>query len=510
MRKIKHFKEIVDHNLEQIDLTPEQKQQVREQVKSSPQPSPAKKKHWWATVAFPAIAAALVCAVAIPIAYQQPNSSNLLVMDNLMENITPNPPRAQPDSTENPVNLPDSSPQGQENRRGTQAVRGEESQPAMASNELDTSSSVPPPFVVATADFSLELFRQSRDSSQNFLLSPASAALALGMTSNGSGGSTQQQFLTLLGDGLTQQALNQSYYQWINRLSTDQEGAILNLAGSIWFRKDGFTVNRDFLQTNADYFGADAYQLDFNQPSTIDKINQWVQDNTNGKIEEMVEEISPDTMMYLINTLYFEMNWQTPFPSYATHKKEFHTADSQTVSTDFMYEEHSPYFADDKAEGIKKQYADSKYSFVAIRPKNGVSLDDYLDSLTGEQFLSLIQQESTESASFWLPKFRYDSSVLLKEPLKNMGLSDAFSLKTADFSKISSTPLYLSQVLQKTFIEVDEVGTKAGAATLVEIKTESAFFIDHELIFDSPFLFAIIENETGLPLFLGTVMNPQA
>ena len=168
MSKMNHFKEIVDHNLEQMDLTPEQKKQVREQVMSAPKSSPRKKKRWWAA-AFPVIAAALVCAVVIPITYQKSSSFQSIAMDNLMENITPTPPQAQLDSTENSVQIQEDSSQKQETestQESLESICGEDSQ---ANSDSSTVSS---PFIAAMADFSLELFRQSQDTSRNFFRFP--------------------------------------------------------------------------------------------------------------------------------------------------------------------------------------------------------------------------------------------------------------------------------------------------------------------------------------------------
>lgn len=408
---------------------------------------------------------------------------------------------------------------------------------ALSNNPLPEN--VQTDFVHATADFSLDLFRNSYDKTKNSLLSPMSAACALAMTSNGTGGNTHTQFLSLLADGkLNQEQLNGAYRQWLQELRKGQTG-IVNLANSIWIRQDnGLAVKPEFLQANADFFGADAYQLDFSLESTRDRINQWVAERTDGKITEMVEKIDGDTLMYLINTLYFEMDWKTPFGKSGTHPMEFHTPDGKTVSADFMSsdEEDAFYIHGKDASGIKKPYADERYSFLALLPKEGTSLDDYISSLTAEEFLSLSRQKVTDdlpvdgdmdswainpsqeqsnslrrSVNYFLPKFQYSYEKKLHDPLQAMGLTDAFG-SSADFSNLAydanARGVYIDQVLQKTFIEVDELGTKAGASTLVEIKEESAHFTNHRVVFDRPFLYAIVDNDSGLPLFLGTVTNP--
>ncbi len=406
---------------------------------------------------------------------------------------------------------------------------------ARALSDSPLSENLQTAFRMATADFSLELFRHAHEKDQNSLLSPISAGCALAMTANGAAGDTQSQFLSLLGDGVfSQDQLNQAYRTWITQLRGEQDG-IVSLANSIWLRSnDGLVVNKEFLQANADSFDAGAYQMDFSDPATRDAINQWVSEHTNGKITKLVDQISPDTLLYLINTLYFEMDWKIPFEASGTHKQDFHISDQQKVSVDFMSSDSDDafYIQGEQVQGIKKAYADERYSFLALLPDEGVSLEEYLSTLTGERFLALSRQKVTDplpAQASWsqmkppedgegsnperhvryqLPKFKYSYGKQLNDALQTMGLTDAFQGE-ADFSNLAPGT-YIGQVLQKTFIEVDELGTKAGAATLVEIKERGAMISERSVDFDRPFLYAIVENDSGLPLFLGTVTNPLA
>lgn len=422
---------------------------------------------------------------------------------------------------------------------------------ARALSDASLPQEVQDAFQTASADFALDLFRHAQEKNKNSLLSPMSAACALAMTSNGAAGDTQSEFLSLLGDSqISQQQLNQAYRTWIGQVREQQNG-IVSLANSIWVRQnDGLAVKQDFLQANADSFGAGVYQKDFSAPATRDQINAWVSEHTNGKITEIIEEIDPDTVMYLINTLYFEMDWKVPFEASGTQKQDFSTADHQKVSADFMTGPGNDafYLSGKQVRGIKKAYADDRYSFIALLPDEGISLEDYLSTLTGEDFLFLSRQKMTDplvedasqsqmqvtppkewegkdwegmepeeinrarrTVSYSLPKFKYSYGKQLKDALISMGLQRAFG-STADFSNLAQDALergvYIGQVLQKTFIEVDELGTKAGAATLVDIKEESAPMYSSSVHFNRPFLYAIVENDSGLPLFLGTVTNP--
>ncbi len=518
MSKMNHFKEIVDHNLEQMDLTPEQKKQVREQVMSAPKSSPRKKKRWWAA-AFPVIAAALVCAVVIPITYQKSSSFQSIAMDNLMENITPTPPQAQLDSTENSVQIQEDSSQKQETestQESLESICGEDSQ---ADSDSSTVSS---PFIAAMADFSLELFRQSQDTSRNFLLSPASVAFALGMASNGSAGNTQEEFLNVLGKGqFPQEQLNQFYFQWANRitsLAADREdaesinqNARLEFANSIWYNQ-GFAVHPDFLQTAANYFDADAYQLDFsNSQAALKKMDQWIQSKTDGKLTEAAGSLDPNAAMVLINTTFFEMPWKDKFEPDQVSQQPFYLENGQQVITDFMHS-CEDYLESDRAQGMKKYYRNTNYSFVAILPKDGISLEELVQTMTGEEFLRLVNHPNRSVLlDMYLPKFQYQTSNDLKKPLQNMALKEAFHPNQADFSPMSAQndPLYLDSVVQNTFIDVNEEGTSAGAVTEMIMEATSAPPEERKtIVFDRPFLYAILDNQTGLPLFLGSVTNP--
>ena len=361
-------------------------------------------------------------------------------------------------------------------------------------------------FVSAQADFAVELFQKSASGDKNALISPASAALALGMTANGAKGNTLSQFESLLGNGMDLADLNKNFASEAALLKSVKEGKLL-LADSIWYRDKNLAVEKPFLQANADFFGADAFRLDFSDPATPGKINAWVSKNTDGKIEKMVETIDPDNAMFLINTLYLEQDWQAPYGG--SGDRVFHTPDGdRTVK---MMDSTETYLHGEGAQGILKPLSDPRYAFAAILPADGPSLSDYLSGLTGEKFLSLMRSAGDEKASSSLPKFKFDCTLTLNDALISLGLSDAFDGNKADFSAMGRGEdgnLFVSAVLHKTFIEVDELGVKAGAATEVTMDLTSAPM--RSLAFDRPFVFAIVDTQALLPVFLGTVADPAA
>ena len=225
----------------------------------------------------------------------------------------------------------------------------------------------------------------------------------------------------------------------------------------------------------------------------------------------MVDKIDDLTMMYLFNTLYFEADWQVNYEEIGSDMYDFQTANGN-VKAQFLRSGET-YIHDEKSDGMLKYFKDTKYAFVAVLPKKGISLEEYIKNMTGEEFLKLMDSGKTERAVCSLPKFKYDYSVDLSEPLQAMGLTDGFDDGLADFSRMGTAALgnlYIGDVLHKTFIQVDETGAKAGAATKVSMRMTSAAAQTtlKEVVFNRPFVYAIIDTNTKLPIFIGTVANP--
>ncbi len=380
----------------------------------------------------------------------------------------------------------------------------------VTAEKLDVDGTISQNFIGPASDFSVDLFKKSVVKDTNSLVSPVSVYLALGMTANGAQSNTLKQFENVLGGGLSVNELNRNYYNICKRLQSIQDGK-LQIANSIWYRNKDLKVENGFLQKNKDYFGAGAFQLDFSKKESADKINNWVKENTDGKIDKMVDKIDDDTVMYLINTLFFEADWMHGYMDHSISNKNFHLSDG-IVSTSFMNSEEQ-YIHDGTSEGMIKPFKDKRFALAAILPKTGTNLNDYVNKMNGDSFLKLMNSAGEENADCSLPKFKYEYEVDLNDQLKALGLTDAFDSDIADFSKMGSSwrgNLYISDVLHKTFIQVDEAGAKAGAATKVEIacKMSMPLFEKKKVVFDRPFVYAIIDTETKLPIFIGTVNNP--
>ena len=366
-------------------------------------------------------------------------------------------------------------------------------------------------FERSNADFSIDLFKKSLKSGENAMISPTSVYLALAMVANGADKNTLKEFETLLGKyNLSLSDINKYDYSFQKQLKDIKSGKF-SIANSVWYRDESsLVVDKAFLQTNADYFGADVFKADFNSPKTVNDINLWVKTNTGGLIDNIVDKIDSTTMMHIFNTLYFEAKWEQVYDKQDVGNGDFTLANGSKISTKFLNDNEIRYLEDAKATGFIKQYENEQFGFVALLPNKGISAEDYAATLTGDTFTKLIKNQSIQTVYTSMPKFKADYDVSLIAPLEAMGLRDAFS-DSANFSKMSNKDLYISAIQHKTFIQVDELGTKAGAVTKITMDVKSAApAVVKEVILDRPFVYAIIDNTTSLPIFIGIMNNPKA
>lgn len=341
----------------------------------------------------------------------------------------------------------------------------------------------------------------------NALISPLSIVAALGMTANGAAGETRSQMEAALGLPVEQ----------INALMAGLSAGddTLRLANGIWFRDADLTVRADFLQTNADYYGAAARQTAMDA-DTVREINAFVEENTGGMIKNMLDrnDLSEDTVMCLVNALAFEAEWASVYHKSDVRQGEFTLADGSKTKVDFMYGTESTYLADENATGFIKYYKGRDYAFAALLPNEGVTLDEYIAALDGEKLVNLLAGAESTLVYTALPKFSYTCAVELAEPLARAGMTDAFDAGTADFSQLGESTrgnIYIDRVVHKTYISVAEQGTRAGAATAVMMQDRAAARIMEEpkrVYLDRPFLYLILDTASNLPVFIGTLTDP--
>ena len=429
-------------------------------------------------------------------------------------------------------------------------------------------------FCAAQTKFSADLFRQvaadETDKNKNLLVSPLSVSLALGMTMNGAKGDTLAEMEKVLGDKLTVDELNQFYAAWAktlqeakeisyysngleytgdeiddaitdmfkyaedehygwakptgsNQLVTEQSQPI-SIADAIWVRNDPrmISVPQTFLQKASDYYGAGAFKAPFDQ-STVDDINAWVSEKTHEMIPSVIDKLEDDDVMVLINALTFECLWQTTYASYDVSNGTFTASNGETRDVKMMHGEESVYLDDGKATGFVKAYKDDRYSFAAVIPNEGISIDEYIAELDGEALTKLLtgSKQYCKVRSV-MPKFSFRYDVMLKETLAALGMPTAFNMgeTAADFTGLNDVPdagTAIGQVIHKTFIDVSMTGTKAAAVTAVMMANATAVEEQPKtVVLDRPFIFMILDNatnlQTSLPLFIGVVkdIEPEA
>ncbi len=358
------------------------------------------------------------------------------------------------------------------------------------------------------ADFAVKLFQGSASLDENTLVSPLSVLCALAMTANGARGETLAQMEQAF--GLTVPELNEYLRTYLNSLSTGDKYKV-SAANSIWFKDDKtLTVEKDFLQTNADYYGASIYKAAFDA-NTLKDINAWVNKNTDGMIESILDEIPQAAVMYLINALAFDAEWENIYNVSQVRDGEFTTMSGEKRSVDMMYASENQFLEDGSATGFIKYYADRKYAFAALLPNEGITVDDYIASLTGDGLMGTLKNAQSVEVETAIPKFENEYSVEMSDILKYMGMTDAFDGGLADFSglgKSTAGNIFISRVIHKTHIAVDEKGTKAGAATAVEMRATSAPMNEPKTVYlDRPFVYALLDCETNLPIFIGAVTD---
>ena len=358
-------------------------------------------------------------------------------------------------------------------------------------------------------DFAIRLFKESNENGKNTLISPLSVLCALAMTANGAEEETLAQMEEVL--GMTTDELNLYLYSYMKNLPQGDKYK-LSLANSIWFTEDErFTVNQDFLQTNADYYGADIYKAPFDK-QTLKDINNWVKQNTDGMIPEILDQIPPEAIMYLVNALAFEAEWSEIYEKHQVKDGEFTKEDGTKQDVKFMYGSEGTYFEDEKATGFMKRYKGGKYAFVAMLPNEGVSVSEYIASLDGESLNALLANPQYATVRTSIPKFETEYKVDMSDILQSMGMTEAFDMYNADFEGLGTSTdgnIYISRVLHKTFISVGEKGTKAGAATIVEMNDCAAAEPTEpkEVYLDRPFVYMLVDCENNIPFFIGTMMD---
>jgi serpin B len=380
----------------------------------------------------------------------------------------------------------------------------------------ETITSLPRPLTVAEQKlitgsnaFAFDLLREinkaQRDS--NVFVSPLSASMALGMAANGAAGTTYDAMHNALrlGDA-SRQEVNEGYKSLIALLRGLDESTDFRIANSIWYEKT-FPFNDTFLAESKSFFDAEVKPLDFTNPSSLATINSWVKTSTNEKIPAILDAIDPSELMFLINAIYFKGTWQKRFDKSQTAQAPFFALDGTTASVPLMHQSvplrvsHSPTYT-----AVDLLYGNSAFAMTVVLPNQNVNVNTVVEALSGGSWKSLEESFSGENQSeFYLPRFKLEWKRTLNQDLSGLGMGIAFT-DAADFSPMSprGADLLITKVIQKTFVEVNEEGTEAAAATSVGIGVTSA---PAAIRVDRPFLFVIRERFSGTIMFMGKIVK---
>ncbi len=368
--------------------------------------------------------------------------------------------------------------------------------------------------VEADNAFGLELFQQIRSVSkkENLMISPLSVSLALGMAYNGADGNTQTEMEEVLRlNGLTPEQINNSYKTLVAALQSLDEDVIFEIANAIFY-KDGFSVKQSFLDINQDYYEAEVESLDFFSASALETINGWVANKTHDKITKIIDSLSPYGRLVLLNAIYFYGTWTHEFDEDGTKMRPFNLPDGSTKEIAMMNKQDQlKYTSNNLFSAVKLPYGTGQYNMVVMLPADGETSESLINELTADKWTEWNEEfETEEKVVVTMPRFKFEFQQGLKDILKEMGMIDAFSTEDADFSKISDEYLYISSVIHKTYIDVNETGTEAATVTAIVFSTTSAGPED-KIYFtvNKPFVFAITEKDTGAILFIGEVQNPE-
>ena len=351
---------------------------------------------------------------------------------------------------------------------------------------------------------------------ENPVISPLSAYLCLAMLMPGAEGNTRAEFEKILGADWEQvSALCADIAAQLAKL---EGGTRLDLANSIWADDDKAAIEEEWLKTVKACFGPEVYTADLPSEEALKAINKWVNDKTNGMIPKLHDEkYDKNTVLVLLNALYMKAEWMNKFNAEDTYDRDFTKADGSAAAVPFMnlHETYESYIKAGGAEGAMLRYNDGRLTFMALMPEDG-DARGYAASLNGAKLKELMAAAKADTfMNLSMPKFAAGYSVYLKDALKAMGMTDAFDPDLADLSGVgrgADGPLYISSVLQKVRVDVDEEGTEAAAVTEAVMAEKMSLPVDEpiELTFDKPFVYAIADTETGVPLFVGVMENPEA
>ncbi len=367
-------------------------------------------------------------------------------------------------------------------------------------------------------DFSINLFKtgvlDTVKNGGNAMVSPESVLFALGMTANGANGETLKEMENVLCPGYDISKINDYCYAILDKRRAGEK-ANISVANSIWINNSlsDVSVSEDFLKTDKAYYDADVFKSSFDD-NTLKDINSWVNDNTDGMIKDIMNRISSDDVMYLINAVAFDAKWEKQYEDNGESVKDdidFTNFDQSVAKVTMLYSTESGFMSNENCKAFVKPYEGGQYGFMGILPNEGIELNDFISGMNKDWFLELYNSMDSEYEVYTgIPEFTSDYSMSMSDVMKAMGMEQAFNPDNADFTNMitsSDDNVFIDEVLHKTHIEVDSNGTKAAAATVVVMSKGTGPVREkiESVVLDRPFVYAIVDIETGMPLFIGAI-----
>lgn len=382
----------------------------------------------------------------------------------------------------------------------------------MESNQISISSSSELTKIVASqTKFGLNLFQEvvKQNPEANTFISPLSVGVALSMLYNGADDTTQKELSSVLEViDLSLEEVNQGNKLLTQELENSDSEVQFAIANSLW-SKLNFPIEQSFLEINQNYYDTTIQELDFASPESVNTINSWVAENTENKITEIIDQISPDQALFLINAIYFKGQWQNKFNPEATKEQNFYLADGSVKQHPLMFNFGGyKYYENPNFQLVNLPYGSGSLSMNIFLPRKDSNLTEFLGLLNSEDLTSWLQQMRFKEGKIQFPRFKQEYETNLNSILQQLGASTMFDPARANFSNLSGDSIAIDEVKHKAVIEVNEEGTEAAATTSVGAVITSVT-TPFNMTVDRPFFYTIQDNETGAIIFMGTVQNPK-
>ncbi len=369
---------------------------------------------------------------------------------------------------------------------------------ALSAEEAEVSS--------GAGNFALDLMEEieKAEPNTNFFISSFSVSTAVSMVMNGASKEAKEEFIqTLQLEGMSAEKVNEAYQSLTKYIYALDSKVILNIANSNWYHND-YTIQSNFKSTLSTYYDAEIFDADFRDETTLKSINGWVEENTNGKIKDILESIRPREVMFLINAIYFKAEWATKFKEESTRELPFTLADGSSIEVPTMTGEIKhwiAYWNKLNATVVEIPYGNENYGLTIIMPDNPATLEGMVAQIDMGAFSEVMKDTTVQTRQLFLPKITLDFKKDLKDILVDMGmplmgLSNLFE---------ETVPLEISKVIHQSFLEINEEGTEAAAATAIGVMYTS---IPATTQINKPFLFFIRERNSNTILFSGKLVDP--